>query len=140
MKLNGLKSLSEKSKRKRLGRGNGSGKGTYSGRGIKGQKSRSGYKIPSSPIIAKLPKLRGEGFYLTKKPKVYIVNLETLEKNYRAGEEVSKESLCEKRIIRPKRKDKNFRVKILSDGTLIKKLKFEEGFLYSQKAKEKISK
>jgi len=139
MKLNELKTIKQKEKSKRVGRGSGSGKGTYSGRGIKGQKSRSGYKIPDSPLIAKLPKLRGQGVFVSKKPPVYIVNLEDLERYYQNNELVSPQSLVQKGLIKPQGKDKNFRVKILSQGTLSKKLQFAKELLYSKKAQEKIN-
>ena len=64
MQLNNLKNLQKKSK-KRVGRGNGSGHGTYSGKGLKGQKSRSGFSlIPGFEggqlrLIKKLAKLKG---------------------------------------------------------------------------------
>ena len=64
MQLNNLKNLQKKSK-KRVGRGNGSGYGTYSGKGLKGQKSRSGFSlIPGFEggqlwLIKKLAKLKG---------------------------------------------------------------------------------
>lgn len=45
MKLHQLKTLKTTTKKKRVGRGSGTGKGTYSGRGMNGQKSRSGYKL-----------------------------------------------------------------------------------------------
>ena len=64
MQLNNLKNTQKKSK-KRVGRGNGSGHGTYSGKGLKGQKSRSGFSlIPGFEggqlrLIKKLSKLKG---------------------------------------------------------------------------------
>ena len=64
MQLNNLKNPQKKSK-KRVGRGNGSGHGTYSGKGLKGQKSRSGFSlIPGFEggqlrLIKKLAKLKG---------------------------------------------------------------------------------
>ncbi len=64
MQLNNLKNSQKKSK-KRVGRGNGSGYGTYSGKGLKGQKSRSGFSlIPGFEggqlrLIKKLSKLKG---------------------------------------------------------------------------------
>ena len=57
--------LGSKKQRKRVGRGNGSGYGTYSGRGCKGQKSRSGYKMNRGfeggqlPLFRRLPRKRG---------------------------------------------------------------------------------
>lgn len=123
-----------KRKKKRVGRGIGSGKGTYSGRGIKGEKARSGFKIPLPPQLLKLPKLRGERMRKIKKEKERIVNLEDLEKGYKMGEEVSLKSLIEKGIVDKKTK----KVKILGRGKLTKKLKFAEDILFSKRASDKI--
>ena len=66
LNLHSLKPAQARKARKRVGRGLGSGKGRYSGRGIKGQKSRAGsHKLPAGfeggqmPIDMRLPKLRG---------------------------------------------------------------------------------
>lgn len=135
MKLHQLQPKIKKDKKKRVGRGPGSGKGTYSGRGIKGQKARSGYKIPAPAITVKLPKLRGEGFRrVYKKAQVSIVNLADLDKKFKNGETVSVKSLIEKGLV----DDQTKQVKILGDGELTKKLKFEPGILFSKKAKAAI--
>ena len=70
-----------KSKKMRVGRGIGSGKGKTSGRGVKGQKSRSGVAIKSfeggqMPLYRRLPK---RGFNPLKKEKIAILNLEKLQ-------------------------------------------------------------
>jgi len=139
MKLHNLRPKVKAIKKKRVGRGVGSGKGVYAGRGVKGQKARSGYKIPTFSLITKLPKLRGEGFKTNKrfiKQNFFqIVNLDDLEKRYQSGEEVSLKSLTEKGLV-----DKKVRlVKILARGNFKKKLKFSAGLLFSEKAKEKIN-
>ncbi len=135
--LSNLKNLpGAKHKKKRVGRGPGSGWGKTAGKGHKGQNSRSGGGVPASfeggqmPLIRRLPK---RGF---KNPfaKVYnIVNLETIEKKFSEGETVSTETLLEKKVIK-KRLDG---VKILSNGEISKKLKFQVEKI-SAKAKEKI--
>jgi len=71
-----------KKKKIRVGRGIGSGKGKTSGRGIKGQKSRSGVAIKSfeggqMPLYRRLPK---RGFNPIKKVKIAIINIEKLQK------------------------------------------------------------
>ena len=71
-----------KSKKNRVGRGIGSGKGKTSGRGVKGQKSRSGVAIKSfeggqMPLYRRLPK---RGFNPLKKEKIAIINLEKIQK------------------------------------------------------------
>ena len=71
-----------KIKKTRVGRGIGSGKGKTSGRGVKGQKSRSGVAIKSfeggqMPLYRRLPK---RGFTQFKKNKVGAINLEKIQK------------------------------------------------------------
>ncbi len=71
-----------KKSRKRVGRGDGSGHGTYSGRGCKGQKSRAGYKMSRGfeggqlPLIKRLPQKRG--FVNIFRIEYSIVNLNKL--------------------------------------------------------------
>jgi large subunit ribosomal protein L15 len=130
LNLSNLSPAQPRKDRKRLGRGLGSGKGRYSGRGIKGQKSRSGsHYMPAGfeggqmPIDMRLPKLRGNTsadampigpFRTSTQP----VNLRDLEARFEAGEEVTPETLKAKRLIRSVRKD----VKLLGVGELTKKL------------------
>lgn len=140
MKLSELKPKIKKRKKKRLGRGVGSGRGTYSGRGIKGQKSRSGFSIPASSLITKLPKLRGEGFKKVKSKEIVVVNLVDLDKKFKTGEEVNLKSLIEKGLIKSKKGKAIKGVKILAGGKLSKKLKFAENILFSKTVQEKISK
>jgi len=77
--------------RKRVGRGNGSGHGTYSGRGSKGQKSRSGFRMKPGfeggqlPLIRRLPRKRG--FTNIFKTNYSLVNLDELNR-FEAGSEV----------------------------------------------------
>ena len=130
---------------KRVGRGLGSGKGRYSGRGIKGQKSRSGsHKLPAGfeggqmPIDMRLGKLRGNTsadampigpFRTYSQP----VNLRDLDARFEKGDEVTPETLKAKRLIRKVSVD----VKVLGVGELSKALSVSaHGF--SKRAKEKI--
>ncbi len=107
--------------KKRIGRGNSSGQGTYAGKGLKGQKSRSGKPIRTSfeggqaPLTRKLHRLRG----FNNKWKVYYqpVNLGTLER-FEAGTDVTPELLKEVGVLRHLREP----VKVLSDGELTVKL------------------
>ena len=101
LNLHSLQPAQPRKARKRIGRGLGSGKGRYSGRGIKGQKSRSGsHKMPAGfeggqmPIDMRLPKLRGNTsadampigpFRTYSQP----VNLRDLEARFDAGDEVT---------------------------------------------------
>jgi large subunit ribosomal protein L15 len=101
--------------RKRVGRGNGSGHGTFSGRGIKGQKSRSGCAIRvgfeggQNPIIKRLTRKRG--FFNHFRIEYSVVNVGQLCV-FKADTEVTPEVLLEAGLI----KNMNNPVKILSDG------------------------
>jgi len=145
LNLHSLSPAQPRKDRKRVGRGLGSGKGRYSGRGIKGQKSRAGsHKLPAGfeggqmPIDMRLPKLRGSTsadampigpFRTYSQP----INLRDLEARFDAGAEVSPESLVEKGLLKNTRVD----VKILGSGELTKKLSISaHGF--SKSAREKI--
>src|SRR5213083_2051297 len=130
LSLSNLKPAQGRKDRKRVGRGLGSGKGRYSGRGIKGQKSRSGshkmragFEGGQMPIYMRLGKQRGS----TSKDAMPIgpfrtftqgVNVRDLERVFDAGTEVTPELLKAKRLIRSVRVD----VKILGQGDLTKKL------------------
>lgn len=84
-------------KRKRVGRGTGSGKGKTSGRGTKGQNSRTGggvrpvFEGGQLPFVKRLPKMRG----FNNRFKVYYVpvNLDEMDKRFESGAEVSPETL-----------------------------------------------
>jgi large subunit ribosomal protein L15 len=123
----------------------GSGKGRYSGRGLKGQKSRAGsHKLPAGfeggqmPIDMRLPKLRGNTsadampigpFRTYSQP----INLRDLETRFEAGADVSPEELVAKGLLKNTRVD----VKILGSGELTKKLAVS-AHSFSKSAKEKI--
>ena len=130
--------LKDRSKsKKRIGRGGK--RGTYSGRGIKGQKSRAGAKIRPAlrDIIKKIPKKRGYKFSLRKK-KIIGVNLNLIEKQFNEDEEVNIQSLIEKDILK-RRMRQGYRVKILGKGDISKKI-IVRNCILSQKAREKIEK
>src|SRR6058998_3372407 len=124
LNLSSLKPASPRKNRKRIGRGLGSGKGRYYGRGIKGQKSRSGsnkmrpgFEGGQNPIYMRLGKQRGPyskdampmGPHRTSTAPV---NVATLEERFDAGAEVTPESLVEKGVLKNTRTD----VKILGNG------------------------
>ena len=130
LNLSNLKPAQRKKDAKRVGRGLGSGKGRYSGRGIKGQKSRAGshkmrggFEGGQMPLYMRVGKLRGNtskdampvGPFRTK---TYHVNLRDLEARFDEGAEVTPEALVEKGLIRNTR----FDVKVLGGGELTKKL------------------
>lgn len=105
---------------KRVGRGNASGHGTYSTRGQKGQRARSGgrggLKIKGIKLmIRNLPKYKG---FKSLKDKPEIVNLTLLEKNFNNGGQVSPLTLYRAKLI----DHPSSAVKILADGVLTKKL------------------
>ena len=145
LNLHSLQPAQPRKARKRVGRGMGSGKGRYSGRGIKGQKSRSGsHMMPAGfeggqmPIDMQLPKLRGNTsadampigpFRTSTQP----VNLRDLEARFEAGAEVTPDALVVAGLIKNTKID----VKILASGDLTKSLTVTaHGF--SKTAKEKI--
>jgi len=137
MQLHQLKPDHPKKKKKRIGRGGK--RGTYSGRGIKGQKARAGAKFQPiiRELIKKYPKLRGYKFGpISKKPA--IINVDVLEKNFSEREKVSPRILFERGLIQ-KVKGKIPEVKILGRGEIKKPLVIY-GCQLSEKAQEKIKK
>ena len=142
MQLNKLYSKVKKSK-KRLGRGIGSGKGKTSGRGHKGQKSRSGVAIKSfeggqMPLYRRLPK---RGFKsITDNKNIAIINLSRIqeilvnEKNT-FNNKINLANLQKTKFINKKYK----RLKLLGSGDLKKKFDIELNSI-SKSAKEKIEK
>lgn len=141
MQLHELKPKHKLKKKKRVGRGGK--KGTYSGRGIKGQKARAGRRLKPviREFIKRYPKLRGyrqKSKIKNKKSKIAIINLEILEKNFNSGEKITPKALIEKKIIR-KILGRIPEVKILGKGEITKSLTFE-GCKISKSAKEKIEK
>jgi len=106
-----------KQRRKRVGRGDGSGHGTYSGRGCKGQKSRSGHRMRPGfeggqlPLIKRLPQKRG--FTNIFRTEYSIVNISKLN-IFESGSEVTPEKLVAARIVKSLRHP----IKILADGDI----------------------
>lgn len=122
--------------RKIVGRGIGSGYGSTSGRGTKGQKSRSGGRVRPGFEGGQMPlyrRIATRGFSNARFKKVYtIVKLGALEV-FEDGSKVTKEELLQKKIVRKK----VLPVKILTGGTLTKKLIVEIDKI-SKNAKAKI--
>ena len=134
--------LKVKSLKKRLGRGIGSGKGKTSGRGVKGQKSRSGVAIKSfeggqMPLYRRLPK---RGFNPINKTKIAKINLDQLQnfldkKKINTADEINLEILQKNNLI-----NKSYsKYKILSNGNIKSKLNIKADFS-SVSAREKIEK
>ena len=144
LNLSNLAPAQPREDRKRVGRGPGSGKGRYSGRGIKGQKSRAGshkmragFEGGQMPIYMRIGKQRGP----TSKDAMPIgpfrtrtvpVNLRDLAR-FDEGAEVSPETLVEKGVIKNTKID----VKLLGVGEVSKKLKIRVHAI-SASAREKI--
>jgi len=122
--------------RKRVGRGNASGHGTYSCRGLKGQKSRSGGKVRPGfeggqlPIIKRLPRKRG--FTNIFKVEYNLVNVEDLCV-FEPDTEITPEKMVESGLI----KSTSRPVKILARGDMDRPL-FVKANKFSATAKEKI--
>ncbi len=144
LSLDTLRPAQARKNRKRVGRGPGSGTGRYSGRGIKGQKSRSGshkmragFEGGQMPIYMRIGKLRGSTsqdaypvgpFRTATQP----VNLRDLDR-FDAGDVVTPESLVEKGILKNTKID----VKLLGSGELSKKLTIRVHAI-SASAREKV--
>jgi large subunit ribosomal protein L15 len=129
LNLSNLTPAQPRKDRKRVGRGMGSGTGWYSGRGIKGQKSRSGSHMMGAgfeggqmPLFMRVPKLRGAtskdampiGPFRTYSQPVNVGDLDRFD----AGAEITPELLKASGLIRSTRKD----VKLLGTGDLTKQL------------------
>ena len=144
LNLSNLKPAEPRRSRKRVGRGLGSGKGRYSGRGIKGQKSRSGshkmragFEGGQMPVYMRLGKQRGPyskdampmGPHRTHTLAVNVRDLDRFDD----GSDVTVELLAERGLIKNTRTD----VKILGAGDLTKKLTVT-AHRFSATAREKI--
>ena len=131
-----------KDKKIRVGRGIGSGKGKTSGRGVKGQKSRSGVAIKSfeggqMPLYRRLPK---RGFNPIKKNHVAILNLDKIQKlvdskKLDLNSQINIETLKKAKVIN----NKSNKIKILGSGDINVKINLNIDFI-SKSAKEKLEK
>ncbi len=136
MQIHQLQPKTKNQKKKRIGKGGK--RGTYSGKGIKGQKARAGRKLEPiiRSVIKRYPKLRG----YQNKPvdkKIVVLNLQDL-KDLEEGKTITPAVLLEKKIIK-KQKGRTPLVKILSKGDISAKLNFKDCF-FSKSAKEKVEK
>jgi len=142
MELNTLTSKNYKS-RKRLGRGIGSTKGKTSGRGHKGQKSRSGVAIKSfeggqMPLYRRLPK---RGFNtISNKENIAIINLSRIQEIITKQKNIFNNKINLSNLQKSKLINKKYRkLKLLGEGNLKQKLDIEVNSI-SKSAKEKIEK
>jgi len=123
-------------KKKRVGRGNASGHGTYSTRGIKGQRARSGgrkgLKLKGfKQVLTSIPKKRG---FKNFRVKPEVININDINDNFSDGEKINAEILFKKKII----EKRGVKIKILSKGELkLKKLQIENCQM-SENARKKI--
>tara|TARA_A100001234_G_scaffold219727_1_gene231138 strand:+ start:1824 stop:2276 length:453 start_codon:yes stop_codon:yes gene_type:complete len=128
--------------KKRVGRGIGSGKGKTSGRGVKGQKSRSGVAIKSfeggqMPLYRRLPK---RGFNPIKKQKIAILNLDKIQtyinkKTIKINDTINSSLLIKLKLIN----NNSTKLKILGTGNIKDKVNIEAN-LASKSAVEKLEK
>ena len=138
--LNNLKKIKEK--KIRVGRGIGSGKGKTSGRGVKGQKSRSGVAIKSfeggqMPLYRRLPK---RGFNSIHKKEIGLLNLSDIQafiqsKKINPSDKIDLGLLKKLNIVKKKYK----KLKVLGNGDVKEKLNIEVNYL-SNSAKTKLEK
>ena len=134
--------LKKKKKKIRVGRGIGSGKGKTSGRGVKGQKSRSGVAIKSfeggqMPLYRRLPK---RGFNSISKSEIAILNLEKIQsfldkKNIKPSDILNSQLLKKLKLINKNSK----KLKILGTGEIKEKINIEAD-LVSKSALKKLEK
>ena len=144
LNLSNLQPAQARNDRKRVGRGPGTGKGKFSGRGVKGQKSRSGshkmragFEGGQMPIYMRIGKLRGStskdampvGPFRTETAPINLRDLDRFE----SGDVVTPESLVEKRLLKNTKVD----VKLLGTGEVSKKLTIRVHAI-SASAREKI--
>ena len=125
----------------RVGRGIGSGKGKTSGRGVKGQKSRSGVSINGfeggqMPIYRRLPKRGFKNYFKTKTQNINFTMINNILKKYKLNpQEISEEVLFEKKIFKKSKGG----LKLLNVGNLEIKANLEISYA-SKKAVEVVEK
>lgn len=138
MQIHQIKTKKRKS-RKRVGRGGK--RGTYSGRGNKGQKARSGGNVDPlfeggrSSLIERLKKVRG---FKSRNAKKTTINLDDLNNKLKDGDVVGIDSLIAAKLV--SKVESKAGIKILGDGKITKKLTIEKNILLSKTAKEAIEK
>ena len=124
LSLSNLKPAKNSSHReKRVGRGNASGHGTYSTRGIKGQRARTGgrnklKRLGFKKILAQTPKMRG---FKSDKPKNQVVNLKDINQYFSAGARINAVNLLKAGLVGTVTEP----IKLLGEGELkLKNLEF----------------
>lgn len=131
MQINDLKLKIKRPKRKTIGRGGK--KGTYSGRGVKGQKARSGVSIDPlfeggrSTLIDRMKKKKG---FKSKKVKKTVIKFSSIEKKFENGAKITIKDLMEKKLLKKSQADCG--VKILGPAGKKNSFSFEEGIFVSK--------
>ena len=126
-------SIEKKKSRKRIGRGGC--RGTTSGKGTKGQKSRTGASVDPlfeggrSSLLERMKKVKG---FKSPKPKRVTLTLSFLEKHFKAGGEVSRATILAKKLFSPRYMAGGF--KVVASGTLTKALSFDSRIHFSDTA------
>lgn len=139
MQINTLQLKNIRKKRKTIGRGGK--KGTYSGKGIKGQKARSGAHVNPlfeggrSTLTDHLKKVRG---FKSVNPKKSIVKISTLEKNFQNDDIINVEALVKAGVVSANKANNG--VKILGNDKLSIKLTIGKDILLSASAREAVTK
>ncbi|PIU07259.1 MAG: 50S ribosomal protein L15 [Candidatus Moranbacteria bacterium CG_4_8_14_3_um_filter_34_16] len=131
MQINDLKLKIKRPKKKTIGRGGK--KGTYSGRGVKGQKSRSGANVDPlfeggrSTLIDRMKKKKG---FKSKKAKKTVVKFSSIEKRFENGAKITVKDLIEKKLVKKSQVDCG--VKILGPAGGKNNFSFEKEILVSK--------
>ena len=139
MQIHDLKLNTKRPKKKTVGRGGK--KGTYSGRGCKGQKARSGASIDPlfeggrSTLIDHMKKKRG---FTSIAAKVVVVRIDVLEENFKNGDVINPESLLKNGLIR--KSQLASKIKILGNSSIKVKLTIAKNIFVSTAAKGIIEK
>ncbi|MFA6973893.1 MAG: 50S ribosomal protein L15 [Parcubacteria group bacterium] len=139
MQINTLQLKNKRKKRKTIGRGGK--KGTYSGKGNKGQKARSGAHVDPlfeggrSTLIDHMKKKKG---FKSLEKQTAVVSLDKLEKKFKDGDVINVEALLKAKIV--DRIDSEGGIKILGDGAITKKLTIAAEIKVSASAKAAIEK
>lgn len=134
LKSHNLKAVSKTKPKKRVGRGNASGKGTYSTRGVKGQKARAGSggmrrRSLMRQLIKKIPKLGG--FHKARSNSTAIT-LAVIEKKFEEWETVSRATLTAKKILSAH--DARGTIKLIGRTPITKHITVEKDILFSKQA------
>lgn len=124
LSLNNIKANKKRIKKsRRIGRGNASGHGTYSGKGQKGQNSRAGVsglkRLGLRTVILQTPKMKG---FKSQQPKNQVVKVEAINKNFKDKDIITPRALVAKGLINTSKKP----VKILGNEKLEVKVVFDE--------------